>query len=147
MERPAEDERERDEPDAGDVGAMIEARQPGARRHRDAELLPQPIAAELQLLDGGAEHVLDDDQARVRRDDQPFGRDQAVRDVARVLVQQRDRRHELANQAERRVDVELQVALVRDAQDVGQPRAFDVIRHDREPGAGHLARSMRRTRA
>ena len=115
---------------------MIEARQPGARRHGDAEVLPQPIAAELQLLDRGAEHVLDDDEPRVRRHDEPFGRQEAVRDVARVLVEHGDRRHELPNQAERRVDVELQAALVRDAQDVGEPRALDVVRHDRQRRGG-----------
>ena len=121
---------------------------PGARRHRDAELLPQPLAAELQLLDRGAEHVLDDHQPRVRRHDEPLRRDQTVRDVARVLVQHGDRRHQLPDQAERGVDVELQVALVRDAQDVGEPRAFDVIGHDRERRApGTCTRSMRRTRA
>ena len=117
---------------------MIEARQPGARRHRDPELLPQPLAAELQLLDRRGDDVLDDHQPRVRRHDQPLGRDQAVRDVARVLVQQRDGRHQLANQAERGVDVELQAALLRDAQDVGEPRALDVIGDDREPRRRHL---------
>ena len=138
MERPAQHERERDQPDTGDVGAMIEARHARARRHRDPELLPEPLAAELQLLDRGREHVLDDHQARVRRHHEPLGCDQAVRDLARVLVQERNRRDQLTNEAERGVDVELQVPLVRDAQDVGQPGAFDVVRHDREPGAGHL---------
>ena len=138
MERPAQHERERDEAHAGDVRAMIEARQARARRHRDPEFLPEPVAAELQLLDRGRQHVLDDHQARVRRHHQPLGRNQAVRDLARVLVQQRDRRNELSNQAERGVDVELQIPLVGHAQDIGKPRAFDVIRHDREPGAGHL---------
>ena len=118
MQRPAEDERERDHADASHVGAMIEARQAGARRHRDAELLPQPIAAELQLFDGRRHHVLDDHQARMRGDDHALGRDQSVRDFARVLVQQRHGGNELADQAQRGVDVELQVALVRDTQDV-----------------------------
>ena len=91
---------------------MIEARKPRARRHRDAELLPQAIAAELELLDRGAEHVLDDDEPRVRRHDEALGRDQPVRDVACIFVQHRDRRHQLPDQAKRRVDVDLQ-ALVR----------------------------------
>ena len=130
--RPAQNQRERDQPHAGDVGAMIEARQTGARRHRDAELLPQSIAAELQLLDRRAEHVLDDDEAGVRRDDQPLGRDQSVRDIARVLVQHGDRGHQLPNEAERGVDIELQLLLLRNAQDVRQPRAFEMIGDDRE---------------
>ena len=138
MQRPAEDERERDHADAGHVGAMIEARQAGARRHRDAELLPQPIAAELQLLDGGRHDVLDDHQARMRGDDHALGRDQSVRDFARVLVQQRHGGNELADQAQRGVDVELQVALVRDTQDVGEARAFDVVRDDGQSRSGYL---------
>ena len=136
LERAAEDERERDEAHPGHVGAMIEAREAGARRHGDAEILPQPIAAELQLLDGGAQHVLGDHEPRVRRHDETFGRQEAVRDVAGVLVQHGNGRHELANQAQRRVDVELEAALVRDAQDVGQARALDVVRHDRERRGG-----------
>ena len=62
-----------------------------------------------------------------------------MRDVARVLVEHGDRRHELPDQAERRVDVELQAALVRDAQDVGEPRALDVVRHNRERRGGRHA--------
>ncbi len=138
MERPTQHERERHQPDTGHVRPMIEPRHAGAWRHRDSELLPEPIAAELQLLDGCRQHVLDDHEARVRRHDQPLRSDETVRDLARVLMQQRDRRHELANQAECRVDVELEVALVRHPQHVGQSRTFNVIRHDREPGAGHL---------
>ena len=138
VERPSQDERERDEPNAGDVRPVIEARQPGARRHRNPELLPEPFAAELQLFDRGREHVLHDHQSRVRRHHEPLGRNQAVRDFAGVLVQQRDGRNELTNQAERGVDVELEVPLVGHAQNVREPRAFDVIRHDRQPGAGHL---------
>src|SRR5262245_13087263 len=74
----------------------------------------------------------------MRRDDGPLGRDQAVRNLARVLVQERDGRHQLANQAERSVDVELQVALVGDAKDVGKARALDVIGNDRESWTGDL---------
>ena len=136
--RPADDEGQRHQPDAGHVGAMIEAQHAGAGRQRDAELLPQTLARELELLDRRAEHVLDDHQTRVRRHDQPLRRDQAVRDLARVLVHQRDRGHELTDQAERRVDVELQVALVGRTEDVRQPCAFDVIGDDREAGRGNL---------
>ena len=139
LERTAQDQRQRDEAHPGHVRAMIEARQAGARRHGDPEILPQPIAAELQLLDRGAQHVLGDDEPRVRCHDEPLGRQQAVRDVARVLVQHRNRGHELANQAQRRVDVELQAALVRDAQDVGEPRALDVVRHNRQGRDGRHA--------
>ena len=146
-ERPPEDERQRGDADAVDVGSDGRtAHGPGRGRHRDAELLPQPLAAELQLLDRRSEHVLDDHQPRVRRDDEALGRDQSVRGVARVLVQQRDGGHQLTNQAERGVGVQLQAALVRDAQHVREPRALDVIGDDRQPAATG-ARSTRRTRA
>ena len=94
-QRAAEDERQRDETQAGHVRAMIEPRHPGARRHRDPELLPQPIAAELQLIDRSGKHVLHDHQSCVRGDNQALGRDQAVSYLARVLVQQRDGGYEL----------------------------------------------------
>ena len=87
---------------------MIEPGDAGARRHRDPQVVPQPLARELQLLHRRSEHVLDDDEAGARRDDQPLGRDEAVRDVACILVQQRDRGHELAQQAQRRVEIERQ---------------------------------------
>ena len=94
-ERPAEDQRQRHQADGGDVGALIEARQAGGARQRDPEILPEPLPCEAQLFDRGAQHVLDDHQPRVRRDDQAFRRDQAVGDVAGVLVQQGNRGDQL----------------------------------------------------
>ena len=73
-----------------------------------------------------------DHQSRVGRDDQPFRRHQAVRDVTSILVEQRDRRHELTNQAERRAQIEMESPLGGHPQNVREPRAFDVIRNDRE---------------
>ena len=113
---------------------MIESRQACAGRHRDAEFLPQPIAAVLQLLDRRTEHVLEDDQPRVRRDDEALRRNQSMRHIAGVLVQHRDRWNQLPNEAERRVDIELELFFLRYAENVGQPRAFEVIRHDGQGG-------------
>jgi hypothetical protein len=76
--------------------------------------------------------VLDDDHPGAGRDDQPFGREQAVGDVARILVQQRDRRHQLAKQAQRRVQIDLETALGGDAQHVGEPDALDVVGDNRQ---------------
>ena len=137
FERTAEHQRERDESDARDIRTVIESWQARAGRHRDSEFLPEPIAAELKLLDRGRQHVLDDHEPRVRRDDQALRRDQTVRDFARVLVQQRHRRNELADQAQCSIDIELQISLVRDAQDVGEPRPFDVVGHDGESRSRH----------
>ena len=131
-QRPPENQRQRNDADAGDVGPLVEPRDAVAWRHRDPELVPQPLAAELHLLDGGAEHVLDEDQSRVRRDDEALGRDQTVRDVACIFVQQRDGRHQLPDQAERGVGVERQLSFARDPEQVRQPRALDVIRDDRQ---------------
>ena len=126
---------------------MIEARHAGARRQRDAELLPQTLARELELLDRRAEHVLDDHQPRVRRDDQPLRRDQAVSDLARVLVHQRDGGNQLPDQAERGIDVELQVPLVGDRR-MSESRVPSTWSETiARPGAGTWTRSMRRTRA
>ena len=54
--------------------------------------------------------------------------------IARVLVQDRHGRDQLSNEAQRRIDIELQLFLVRDAKNVRQPSALDMIRHDRERG-------------
>ena len=83
----------------------------------------------------------------LRSDDQALGRDQPVRDIARVFVQHRNGRHQLSNEAQGGVDIELQLLLLRDAQNVRQPRAFEMIRDDRERRGGAIARSTRRTRA
>ena len=74
--------------------------------------------------------MLDNNQPRVGGHEEALGRNQAVRDIARIFVQHRDCRNQLPNEAERRVDVQVERALVRHAQDVGEPGAFDVIGHD-----------------
>ncbi|HEX7781018.1 MAG TPA: pyruvate formate lyase family protein, partial [Vicinamibacterales bacterium] len=108
-----------------------------AERHaEDAEALA--VAAELQLLDRSREHVLDDHQPGVGRDDQPLWRDQPVSDVPCVLVEQREGGHQLPYEADSRIGIQLEPAFVRDPQDVGQPGALDVIRYDRQAGRGHL---------
>jgi hypothetical protein len=76
--------------------------------------------------------VLDDDEACVGRDDEPFGRDEAVRHVTRIFVKDRNRGDQLTNQAQCRVDIDLQAQLARDPQDVGEPRALAVVGHNRQ---------------
>jgi hypothetical protein len=82
-----EHQRERDEADAGDVRTMIEPRQPGTGRQRNPEILPETVATELQLLHRSGQHMLHNHQPRVWRDDEAFGRDEPVRNLARVLVE------------------------------------------------------------
>ena len=144
-QRSAEDERQRHETDGGDVGAMIESRRAGARRQRDAQVLPQTLAVVLQLLDRRSQHVLGNHQPRVRRDDQTLGRDQAMRDVAGILVQERNRRHQLTNQAQRRAQIEMEPPLgapPAECRRAASPRR-DPQRSRGRPGW----RSTRRTRA
>ena len=121
-QRSTENEGKRHETDGGDVRTMIESRCAGARRQRDAQVLPQTLAVVLQLLDGGAQHVLRNHQPRVGRDDQTFGRQQAVRDVTGIFVKERNRRHELTNQAERRAQIEVESPLARATRRMSESR-------------------------
>ena len=56
-----------------DVGAMIELRQPRRSRHGNPQLPPVALLRESQLLERRSQDVLDDDQARVGRDDEALG--------------------------------------------------------------------------
>ncbi|PYR33672.1 MAG: hypothetical protein DMF93_24805 [Acidobacteria bacterium] len=122
-ERASEDQRERDGAELRDVRAMIERRGPARAGQRHAQLLPVAFARELQLAERGAEHVLDHHDARGRRDDDPLGRDRAVRDVARLFVQHRHRGHDLPQQAERRVDVERHGRMLGEREHLGEAHA------------------------
>ena len=74
---------------------------------------PVAFAREKQLLERGSEHVLDDHQSTVRRDDQTLGTQRAVRRIAGGLVQNRDGGNELTNQTERDVEVNRQPLFMR----------------------------------
>ncbi len=134
-QRTPENQREGDGAKLCDVGAAIEARRAGTRRHRDAEILPVVLAREQQLSEGRSEHMLDDDGARVRRDDDPLERKRTVADVGHLLVQHGDRLNELANDTERRVNLDGQQLLLGDGEKFRQPHTFDAIGHDRERAA------------
>ena len=122
-ERTAEHERQGDDADLHDVGAMVQARGPRAGRHGHAQVLPQTLAAVRERLDGRAEDVLDQHHACVGRHQDALGRQRAVADVARVLMQHRHGRHDLAQQTQGGVDVEVEVEGVRDLENPRQPRA------------------------
>jgi hypothetical protein len=106
VQHPSENERQRHDADLRDVRSVIEARQPRRRRQCDPQFAPVAFARKAQLLERGAEHVLDHHDACVRRDDEPLRTDGAVRDVARAFVQHRHRRHELADEMQRDGDVD-----------------------------------------
>ena len=111
---------------------MVQSRGAGAGRYRDAEITPQALSAVGELLDGCPKHVLDDHDARVAGNDDAFRRECPVRYVPRVLVQHRDRRHDLPHQAQGRVDVQIDLAGAGDLEDSGKPRADGAFRDDTE---------------
>jgi len=57
---------------------MIDDGQADCPRTRHAKFTPIPILGILQLLDRAAHDVLEDDQARIRRDHHPLGSQGAV---------------------------------------------------------------------
>ena len=90
----------------------------------------------MQLIERGAEHVLDDDEPRLRRDDDALGTDRAVADVRHLLMQERERVNELPDQAERRVGLDRQQPRFRERQNLRQPHARHVVGDDGQCGAG-----------
>ena len=112
------------------IGPGIE---PGARltgRHGHAQFTPVALAREPQLLDRGAEHRLGNEEARLRRHDQPLGRQRPVRHVAHPLVKPRHAGDELPDEAEGRIDVERHTAGLRATEDRREAQAGHRIRDD-----------------
>ena len=135
----SEDERQRDHAQLRDVGAMIEFRR--ARRcrrgwQRNPQLFPVTLRRVAQLLQRRTQYVLHDDGTGVRRDDDTFGADGTVRDIARTFVQRGDRRDDLLNQALCRVDVDRDRAPVIRGQKVGKSHAAREPGHHRQGGGG-----------
>ena len=131
--------RQRDHAQLRDVGAMIEFRR--ARRcrrgwQRNPQLFPVTLRRVAQLLQRRTQYVLHDDGTGVRRDDDTFGADGTVRDIARTFVQRGDRRDDLLNQALCRVDVDRDRAPVIRGQKVGKSHAAREPGHHRQGGGG-----------
>ncbi len=117
---------------------MIELRRAGRPRQGHAQVLPVALDREPQLLERRPKHVLDEHDVGAGRHDHAFGGDGAVADVGRVFVQQRHRRHELAQQAERGVDVERDVVLLREFEEPGEPHAGRRVGDQRQRRSGIL---------
>ena len=132
---PANNQRQGHHADLHDIGAMVETRRACARRHGDAQLLPQPLAAVGERFDRRAQDVLHEHDARIGRHQDAFRRQRAVADVTCVLVEHRHGRDDLAEQAQRRVHVQVEVEGLRDLENARQPRAFDGVADQRERGA------------
>ena len=94
-EHAAEQQRQRDDANAVRICARVGSRQAGRRRHADAVVAPQAIAAKVQFLKGGAERVFGNYQASLRRDEQPLGSQHADGGIAIVSAKERHRRQQL----------------------------------------------------
>ena len=94
----SQNQRERDDADLRDVRQVVEAREAGDARQRDAQFRPVAFAGKQQLFQRRSQHVLDDHEAAVRRHHQTFAAQSAVRSVARSFVKDGNRRNKLADQ-------------------------------------------------
>ena len=112
-ERPAEHERQRHHAELHDVGAVVEPRDAGARRHRHAQVLPQPLAAVAELLDRRAEHVLDDHDARAGVMTMRSGASAPCETSRAFWWSIAIAGHELADEAQRGVDVQIETRRAR----------------------------------
>ena len=85
-QRTSQDERHRDSADLRGIGPLIEQRRAGRAWQRDTQFPPVAGPRVAKLFERCTKHVLDDDEATGRRDDQPFQRDSAVRDIGRGFL-------------------------------------------------------------
>jgi hypothetical protein len=77
-----------------------------------------------------AEGMLDDDDACIRRDDDPFGRNRAVTQIWQCLVQRRDGGKQLSRQPAGSRHVERQQSLLGHGQKIGQANAANSLGDD-----------------
>ena len=75
---------------------------------------PQPLARVVQLLEARRQHVLGQNQAALRRENQPLGPDRADRGVALMAREQRHGRNELPQQRQHGADVDRQLVALDD---------------------------------
>ena len=128
----AQDQRQRDRADLQDVDAVIELRHTGRSRQADAQALPVMLMGVAQLLERGAQHVIGDDHLGVRVDDDAFGPERAVRQIAVVRMKRVDGRENLTCDAEHRAEFERDAALRDAGKEPRKTHAVDGIRHDGE---------------
>ena len=81
-----DDQRECGDAGLGDVATPIELRPGAGTRQRNAERLPVLLVGVMELIECRAQHVLDEHQTRLRRDDDALGANRAVTDVRHLLV-------------------------------------------------------------
>jgi hypothetical protein len=122
-QRPAHQQRERHHSQLQNIRPLIDQRQARRSRNGHPELSPQSIFRELQLFERRAQNMFDDDEARIRRDDDAFGTERSVRCISRVLVECCHRGHELPDEAQRRVASEDNVLLRRRREQIREANA------------------------
>ena len=118
-----------------EVGGDVEARGPGGCRRRDAQLVPEPAAIELETLQGVSEDRIEEHDLAGRGQDRAIRSDGAVAEPC-DRVQRRERREHLEEEPERRVDAEARRVLRgqsgRRFEEVADAVAADEFRDDRE---------------
>ena len=135
LQRPAHQERQRDNAHLHHIAALVEPRTARPRGDGDPKITPQPIARQAQLVDRQPQHVVGDDDAGVWRDEEALGCESAMSNVSRVLMQDGHGGYELADDAERGVRVDVDRVLFRGRQHLGQASTRSVFRDDAEHGS------------
>ena len=90
----------------------------------------------MKLIECRAKHVLDEDEPRLRRDDDALRSNGAVTDVRHLLMQECEGVNELADQAKRGVGLDREQARFRERENLRKTHALHVLRDDGECGAG-----------
>ena len=132
FQKPPEDQREGNRTDLQDVHAVIELGDSSRARQADAQALPVVLMRIPELLERRTEHVVGDDDASARVDDDAFRAERAVREIAVVRVEALHRRQDLTRDAQSRADLERDAAFGDAREQLREPYAVDGVRHDRE---------------
>ena len=90
----------------------------------------------MKLIECRAKHVLDEDEPRLRRDDDALGSNGAMTDIRHLLMQEREGVNQLADQAERGVGLNREQTRFRERENLRKTHALHVLGHDGEGGAG-----------
>ena len=122
-----------------EVGGDVEARGPGGRRRRDAQLGPETAAIEVEALERVTEDRIEQHDLAGRGQNRAIRSDGAMAEPG-DRVQRRKGREHLEEEPERRVDAEARGVLGGQArrrfEEIADAVAGDELRHHREAAAG-----------
>jgi hypothetical protein len=132
-EHTAEEQRQGDDADRVRIAALIGARQSDRLGHDDPQVSPQPLASEIQFLEGRAEGVLRNHQPGLRRHDQPLDREHSDCRFAVVTAEKCDGRQQLPEQRDDDGDIDGDAGRARFVEELRQPPARREIGNELEP--------------